>query len=262
MLYSFCSVSGCTDGWNPYAGLIQDTAGNLYGTTIYGGDTQGGAVFELAASGPTPTVTLSPTSLNFGTQPINTPCVAKTVTVKSTGTGTLDISNIGITPITPGTNFKISSNTCGSTLAAGKSCKVSVEFEPTALGALTASLVFTDNASNSLQTVALSGTGIEPATLTPAKAAYAKQKVGTTSAAKTFTLTNEQSVELTSIKISTTGDFALLATTCTTTLAAKEKCRISVTFKPTEIGTRTGELKVSDSAGNSPQTASLTGTGD
>lgn len=36
-LYNFCSQSGCTDGFWPYAGLIEDKAGNLYGTTKYGG---------------------------------------------------------------------------------------------------------------------------------------------------------------------------------------------------------------------------------
>lgn len=103
--------------------------------------------------------------------------------------------------------------------------------------------------------------GPSPATLTPASATYAKQKVGTTSKAKTFTLTNRQSVTLTGIAIKTTGDFAVSATTCTANLPAKEKCTISVTFTPTEKGTRTGQLQVSDSADNSPQMANLTGTG-
>ena len=35
------------DGTNPYAGLIFDTAGNLYGTTKYGGANAAGVVFEL-----------------------------------------------------------------------------------------------------------------------------------------------------------------------------------------------------------------------
>ena len=122
-------------------------------------------------------------------------------------------------------------------------------------------LTFSDNAANSLQPLPLSGTGVEPATLAPAGATYAPQTAGTTSAAKTFTLTNDQTGALTSIAISTTGDIAVSATTCTTSLAAKAKCTISVTFMPIVTGTRTGQLSVSDSASNSPQTANLTGTG-
>ena len=119
----------------------------------------------------------------------------------------------------------------------------------------------TDNSPSSPQTVALSGTGTVQATLTPATATYPARTVGTTSPAKVFTLTNKQAVALTSIAISTTGDFAVSSTTCTTSLAAKSKCTISVTFTPTATGTRTGTLKVADSAVGSPQTSSLTGTG-
>ena len=133
---------------------------------------------------------------------------------------TLDISSI-----TASAKFAISANTCGATLAVGKSCKVSVTFTPTEVGQITGTLTFTDNAINSPQNVQLSGTGALPATLTPSSATYKKQKVGTTSAAKKFTLANNQSVALTSIAISMTGDFAVSSTTCGTTLASKQKCR-------------------------------------
>jgi uncharacterized repeat protein (TIGR03803 family) len=52
VLYSFCPQGGmCTDGSVPLAGVIQDTAGNLYGTTSQGGTAGWGTVFELNASG-------------------------------------------------------------------------------------------------------------------------------------------------------------------------------------------------------------------
>jgi uncharacterized repeat protein (TIGR03803 family) len=51
-LYSFCSQSGCADGANPYAGVVQDTNGNFYGTTGGGGVTSGGGtVFKITPSG-------------------------------------------------------------------------------------------------------------------------------------------------------------------------------------------------------------------
>jgi hypothetical protein len=54
VLYSF--TVGGLDGSNPYAGLVRDTNGNLYGTTYSGGPILGGGccrgvVFEVGAGG-------------------------------------------------------------------------------------------------------------------------------------------------------------------------------------------------------------------
>jgi len=56
-LYSFCAQSSCADGSIPTAGLIMDSAGSLYGTTFYGGNTGCGdgfgcgTVFKLSSNG-------------------------------------------------------------------------------------------------------------------------------------------------------------------------------------------------------------------
>jgi uncharacterized repeat protein (TIGR03803 family) len=48
VVYSFCSQPGCVDGEHPYAGVILDATGNLYGTAEYGGSNQNlGTVFEI-----------------------------------------------------------------------------------------------------------------------------------------------------------------------------------------------------------------------
>jgi hypothetical protein len=214
------------------------------------------AVSVTVSGAGTTTVTLTPASLAWGNVAVNTTSTAKSVTLKNTGTATLDI-----TSIVASAGFAISTKTCAATLAAGKTCKVSVTFDPTELGAQSGTLSFTDNATGSPQTVALSGTGIVQAKLTPASSTFPKTTVGDTSAAKTFTLTNEQNVALNSISISTTGAFAVSTTTCGSSLAEKTKCTIGVVFKPTETGATTGSLSVSDSAANSPQTSTLTGTG-
>src|SRR5262249_58847180 len=110
-------------------------------------------------------------------------------------------------------SFAICSKTCGTTVGVGAKCTVKVTFPPTLLGKLTGTLSFSDNAPNSPQTVVLSGTGVLPATLIPATATYAAQVIGTTSLPKTFTLTNNQTVMLTSIRTSTTESLAEPATT-------------------------------------------------
>lgn len=51
VLYSFCSTTSCTDGWGPLGGLVQDAAGNLYGTVSAGGAYNQGAVFKLDTAG-------------------------------------------------------------------------------------------------------------------------------------------------------------------------------------------------------------------
>jgi uncharacterized repeat protein (TIGR03803 family) len=50
-LYSFCSQSGCTDGYRPWAGLVQATDGNFYGTTYAGGANGQGTVFKITPEG-------------------------------------------------------------------------------------------------------------------------------------------------------------------------------------------------------------------
>jgi hypothetical protein len=47
VLHSFCAWTGCADGASPWANLLRDNAGNLYGTTNSGGATNSGTVFEL-----------------------------------------------------------------------------------------------------------------------------------------------------------------------------------------------------------------------
>lgn len=50
-LYSFCSQSGCIDGYQPGAGLVQGTNENFYGTTLGGGTYDDGTIFEITAAG-------------------------------------------------------------------------------------------------------------------------------------------------------------------------------------------------------------------
>jgi uncharacterized repeat protein (TIGR03803 family) len=46
-LYDFCSQNNCTDGGDPFAGLVQATDGNFYGATSGGGSSIYGTIFSL-----------------------------------------------------------------------------------------------------------------------------------------------------------------------------------------------------------------------
>ncbi|MEY9929595.1 hypothetical protein ABH926_004235 [Catenulispora sp. GP43] len=100
-----------------------------------------------------PSIATNPSSLSFGNQTVGTASGAQSVTVSNSGNGSASISSI------TATGDFAQSNTCGSTLAAGASCTVSVTFTPTATGARTGSLSIASNAPGSPATVALTGTG-------------------------------------------------------------------------------------------------------
>jgi len=206
---------------------------------------------------------VSPTSLSFGNQAIDTTSAVKTVTLTSAGTANLILSSIAITGTNAG-DFAKTSN-CPATLAPGKKCTVNVTFTPSQLGSRSASLTFTDNAAGSPQTVPLTGKGVAQATVSPTALTFALQPVGTTSAAKIVTLRNNLGTALTIHSIAfigaNPGDFAE-TNTCDGSVPAKGTCTISVTFKPMATGARAATLTVADSANNSPQKVSVKGTGE
>jgi Abnormal spindle-like microcephaly-assoc'd, ASPM-SPD-2-Hydin len=201
----------------------------------------------------------TPTTLRFGKQALDTTSTAKSATIKNVSSTTVTFTGFNVTG---STDFAISANTCGATLAVNESCKVSVTYTPSVLGAESATLSFSDNAAGSPQTVPLTGKGIAQATLTPTTFTFPKTPVGTTSAPKGFTLKNNLDTMLTGISYSTIGDFSILSSTCGTTLDTERSCTIDVTFAPPGKGKYTGTLTVNDDANKSPQKASLKGTGD
>ncbi|PYU91620.1 MAG: hypothetical protein DMG25_14260 [Acidobacteria bacterium] len=218
------------------------------------------ATFKAASSGGgSPAASLSPTSLSFTSQTVGTTSPAQAVTLSNSGAATLSINGIAIA----GTNNAdfAQTNNCGSSVAAGGSCTINVTFTPTATGTRSATLTVTDNASGSPQTASLTGTGLAAsAALSPTSLTFPSTTVGMASAAQAVTLSNSGSTGLTISSIAISGDFAQ-TNNCGSTLAAGANCAINVTFTPTTTGTRTGMLTVTDNASNSPQTASLAGTG-
>src|SRR5713226_10379550 len=131
------------------------------------------------------TVTVSPTTLSFPNQVQGTPSVIQKVTLKNGQT-----SAITVTKISTNLSDYSQTNTCPvspSTLAAGKTCTISVTFTPAALGSRTGTLTVTDTGGSSPQTVSLSGTGIATVTTSPTSLSFGNQAIGLKSAASTVT---------------------------------------------------------------------------
>jgi len=209
-----------------------------------------------------PAAQLSPASINFGTVLYLSNSSNSTVTLRNTGGATLTISAIATTGTNPG-DFVISSQTCGTTLAANATCTVSLHFTPQAAGARAAALTFTDNAANSPQSVSLTGTGTMVG-LSSKSITFGAGLVGTTSTASNDILTNAgpSSLAISGITITGTnpGDFSQTSN-CGTTLAAKGTCTIAIRFTPTARGIRSATLRATDSDPTSPQLVTLTGVG-
>ncbi len=115
----------------------------------------GGAI---ALASMDPGIALFPSGLTFPTQNTST----------SSPTQFVYMTNIGadanaITSITTSGDFG-QVNNCGTSLAAGATCTIAVNFTPTATGARTGSLSVVDTAAGSPHTVALTGTGQTPPT--------------------------------------------------------------------------------------------------
>jgi hypothetical protein len=110
---------------------------------------------------PSPSVALSPASLTFGTQFVQTTSALQTITLTNSGKAALAITNL-----TASGDFA-QTNTCGTSVAAGGSCSISVSFTPTSAGQRSGTVTIADNAANSPQTVSLTGTG-QAANRTPA----------------------------------------------------------------------------------------------
>jgi hypothetical protein len=223
---------------------------------VYGGQ----LTVDMAGTGsPAGVVSLTPVTIDFGQIELGSASTPLQVQAINTSGTAVPIS--GVTVTSP---FAMASNSCGTTtLAANASCQVLVTFTPTQTGAVAGTLMFTDGAGT--QTVALTGTGAAPATdgLNPASLSFPATPTGTLSAAQAILLTNtgDEALTLISVSASSTAGSGVFQTSnnCGTQLTGHAACTINVIFAPTQLGSQSGSLIVSDALRT--QTVALTGTG-
>jgi Right handed beta helix region/Abnormal spindle-like microcephaly-assoc'd, ASPM-SPD-2-Hydin len=200
----------------------------------------GSPTVALSGQGITPVASISPASLTFGSQLVQTSSPAQAVTVTNTGNTILTIS-----AITTAGDFA-QTNNCGASLAAGASCLINVTFTPTARFGRSGSLTVQSNSTPPASSVGLAGTGIAPvAVLSPSSVSFGSQQVGTPSASQGMTLSNNGDAALTlnGFLIAGSSDFTQ-TNNCPGSLAPGQNCAVSVVFTPSSRGAKAATINV------------------
>jgi YVTN family beta-propeller protein len=254
-----CSITFTTTGPRTLSAVYSGD-GNFNGSTSAG-------VTQTVNATATSTLKISPSSVNFGNVYVGLLSI-QFVTLNNSGTTPIAINKIAIAGSGETPREFVALPLCPPTLVAKSSCIVLVSFIPSRDQTTTqsASLVITDSAAGSPQSVPLSGTPINPqASLSPYALNFAPQKVGSTSTAQTIKLENTGTTPLTLGTISVNGSFTLAAgTTCAKggTLNPSTACILNIAFAPKSTGKTNGSVIVNDNALISPQIALLSGSGD
>ena len=210
---------------------------------------------------PPPALSLAPPSLSFGVSVVGNGSGPQVETLTNTGGSELVINSVAITG-TDATDFSQTS-TCGPSLGAGATCTLQVTFTPSALGRRSAAITIADDSVGSPQVLSLDGVGGDSgpnATLSPTSLSFGDQVMGTSSPAQSVTLSNYSTTTLSITAITASSNFGQ-TNTCTSTLPSGASCAVSVTFTPGTTGSLNGTLGCADSAADSPQTVTLSGTG-
>ena len=159
--------------------------------------------------------------------------------LKITNCGTQPLSVSSVTAGAAMFTVPISENTCTQTLSPGQSCSLYVRYTPTTVETNTSTLALVSNASETTQTMSLTGNGVLAPVLqvSPLTLAFAPQVSGTTAATQTLTITNvggAMANDLTFQGLNAAG--FLGTTTCGTNLAAGASCTVVVGFAPQAPG--------------------------
>lgn len=231
------------------------SSGPRTGTLVVSANVSGGSqTVGLTGMGSSQSViVLMPNSVDFGDQTVQTTSATQQITISNTSGAAVSLTSESVSG-----PFFIQTNTCPASLPAQTGCTLAVVFAPVQTGTIQGTLTVVDGQGT--QTIALSGTGVNPATdvLTPLSLSFAPTVENTSSAPQTVTLTNNGGVPLTGIQVQSTGDFSVI-NGCTYSLNAQSSCTVTVTYTPHAAGPESGSITVTDMLRS--QTISLSGTG-
>ncbi|MGB6746077.1 MAG: choice-of-anchor D domain-containing protein [Terracidiphilus sp.] len=260
---AFSEIDGCVNVAVPVGGSCtievafaptatgQQTGELIVQANVYGGQ----LTVDLDGTGtPAGPVSVAPDIVSFGPVAAGSTSAALPVSVTNSSGSAVPITSIAVTA-----PFTIASNACGTTsLAANAGCQVQLAFTSAQAGPVTGTLTLTD--AEGVQSVELTGVGLSAPTdtLNTASLSFPATATGQSSAAQTVTLANSGGQPLESISVKVTSGFAI-TNGCGTQLAANASCSIGVQFVPTQLGSASGTLTVTDALRQ--QTVLLSGNG-
>jgi hypothetical protein len=231
-------------------------------------DGSGAVSVPLEGSGVAPVASPSPSSLAFGSQHIGTTSTSQTVTVANNGDTGQNLSVSSATIILNAASYVVT-NGCGSSVAPGGHCDISVAFKPTSIGAAPGTLRITSNDPvNPTRDVTLSGTGTRPfVTASAGPFAFGGQHAGTQSPPMVVTVSNGPGAnEAATISAALSGAnpsaFTITANTCDSPVAPNSSCQVSVAFAPTSVSGASASLDLSTNDPTTPnRSVALSGNG-
>jgi hypothetical protein len=207
---------------------------------------------DINAVGSAPAVALSTPA--FANTDVGQSTIA-TATLTNTGVDTVQVSSMTAGAVT-GADFAFASSSCGTQLAAGANCTITVRFTPLTGTAKTGQLTVQTEAGTSVVQLSATGLSSEPS-LASQSLSFGAVQVGQPSAAQSIVVTNAGNRTM-SLALTTQGDFS--STTDCTGVAPGATCQVNVSFTPTVTGARTGTATLTPQVGQ-PVVVPLDGSG-
>jgi hypothetical protein len=233
-------------------------------TRVLDGNNDGTAVVDIGAyefvpDPPAGLAALTPSGANFPTTSVGSSSAPVTFTLLNSGNTDLTINSISVN------GAFAQNNNCPTVLTVKATCSIQVTFTPTAIGNFSGMLSVATDGANAMVKAPLSGAGATPpiVTLSPANINFGSFQIGRASSPseRVFSVTNTGGSTLTISNISVGGSPFSLGNGCPT-LQPNSSCTVVVFFQPTQPGVYNDVVRISDNAPDSPQTVTLTGSGE
>ncbi|MDQ1424385.1 MAG: trimeric autotransporter adhesin, partial [Acidimicrobiaceae bacterium] len=200
-----------------------------------------------------PGLSINPPNKSFGSVPERGVANPITFIVANTGSKPQTITSVTLTGSQSG-EFTVSPDTCVGAVAGGGTCTVTATFTPTGAGSRTAKLVVKSDANVSA-TATLQGTGQAGRLgLDPNPTDFGVVPIGTSSNAINVTITNGGAAVLGISAVRVGGanstEFLISSDSCTgQQLVPLASCIVSVSFRPTDAGDRSGSIDIDNDDG-------------